>query len=170
MTIIAMIAAAAENGVIGMANKLPWDIKSEWQYFKRTTKHKPVIEGRLTFESRGAVPFKDRPNIVITRNTDYKAEGVIVTQTLEKAIAIAHKIAVETNQDEIMIGGGAEIYRQALPLADRLYLTEIHLKPEGDTTFPAFDRNEWTETKSEFHPALPGETADYTIRVFDRKK
>jgi dihydrofolate reductase len=170
MTIIAMIAAAAENGVIGNNNKLPWEIKSEWQYFKRMTKFKPVIEGRLTFESRGKVPFKDRPNIVVTRNADYKADGVIITTTLEKAIDIAKNIAIETNQSEIMISGGAEIYRQGLPLADRLYLTEIHLKPEGDTAFPAFDRTEWMETKSEFHKALPGESADYTIRIFDRKR
>ena len=167
---ISMIAAAAENGIIGKDNELPWRIKSEWQYFLNTTRHKPVIEGRLTFESRGAVPFKDRPNIVITRKPDYKAEGVIVTSTLEKAIDIAKKIAAETGQDEIMIGGGAEIYKLALPLADRLYLTEIHLKPEGDTKFPDFDHSEWTETKREFHQAKPGETADYTITVLDRKR
>jgi dihydrofolate reductase len=167
---LCLIAAAAENGAIGKDNKLPWEIKSEWQYFKRMTKHKPVIEGRLTFESRGKVPFKDRPNIVITRQPGYEAEGVILTDSLEKAIGIAKEIAAKDGQEEIMIGGGAEIYKLALPLADRLYLTEIHLKPEGDTFFPPFDRAAWVETKNEFHKAQPGETADYTIRVFDRKK
>jgi len=166
---IAMIAAAAENGVIGKDNDLPWRIKSDWQYFVRMTKHKPVIMGRKTFESLKA-PLKDRTNIVITRDASYSRPGIIVATTLEKAFDIARKIAAETAQDEIMVAGGAEIYKLALPLADRLYLTEIHLKPEGDTKFPAFDRKEWVETKSEFHEAKPGETADYTIRVFDRKK
>nr|AIA18609.1 Dihydrofolate reductase [uncultured bacterium] len=164
-----MIAAVAENGVIGKDNKLPWHIKSEWQYFMRMTRHKPVIMGRLTFESLGA-PLKDRANIIVTRNAGYKHEGIIVTATLEKALDIARKIAAETRQDEIMIGGGAEIYRLALPLADTLYLTEIHLKPEGDTKFPAFDRSGWVETKREFHKAQAGETADYTIIVLERKK
>ena len=165
-----MIAAAAENGIIGKDNQLPWRIKSELQYFLRMIKHKPVIEGRLTFESHGGAPLKNSTNIVVTRNAAYKHDGIIVTTTLERAIDIAKKIAAETGQDEIMIGGGAEIYKLALPLADRLYLTEIHLKPEGDTKFPDFDRKDWVETKSEFHKALPGETADYTIKVFDRKK
>ena len=164
---ISLIAAIAENGVIGKDNQLPWRIKGEWQYFARMTKHKPIIMGRKTFESVSG-PLKDRANIVITHDANYKHEGVIVTTTLEKALDIARKIAVETGQDEIMIGGGAEIYRLALPRADRLYLTEIHLKPDGDTKFPAFDRNDWTETKREFHKAAAGETADYTITVLER--
>lgn len=166
---IALIAAVAENGIIGQDNKLPWHIKSEWQYFIRMTKHKPIIMGRLTFESLGE-PLKDRANIIVTRNAGYKHPGIIVTTTLAKALDIAKKIAAETGQDEIMIGGGAEIYKLALPLADRLYLTEIHMKPEGDTKFPAFDRSEWVETKREFHKAQAGESADYTITVLDRKK
>jgi dihydrofolate reductase len=167
--IIALIAAVAENGVIGSNNELPWRIKSEFAYFVRMTKHKPIIMGRKTFESLGG-PLKDRTNIIVTRDASYTRSGITVAATLGKAIDIARKIAAKTGQDEIMIGGGAEIYKQALPLANRLYLTGIHLNPTGDTKFPAFDRNEWTETKSEFHAAKPGETADYTIRVFDRKK
>ena len=166
---IAMIAAAAENGVIGKDNKLPWSIKSEFAYFVRMTKHKPIIWGRKTFESLDG-PLKDRTNIVITRDAAYTRPGIIATTTLDKALDIARKVAAETGQDEIMIGGGAEIYKLVLPLADRLYLTEVHLKPEGDASFPAFDRKDWTETKREFHKAQPGETADYTIMIFDRKK
>ena len=165
---IALIAAVAENGVIGKDNELPWRIKSEWQYFVRMTKRKPVVMGRKTFESIGA-PLKDRANIIITRDAEYMREGIIVTTTLDKALDIARKIAAETGQDEIMIGGGAEIYKLSLPIADRLYLTEIHLKPDGDTLFPAFDRKDWTETKREFHKAEAGESADYTITVLDRK-
>lgn len=166
---VSLIAAVAENGIIGKDNQLPWHIKSEFAYFVRMTKHKPIIMGRKSFESLGA-PLKDRSNILVTRDAKYTRPGFIVTTTIEKALDIAKTIAAETRQDEIMIGGGAEIYRLALPLADRLYLTEIHLKPEGDTKFPAFDRNDWVETKREFHRALPGETADYTITVLERKK
>ncbi|MDE2336340.1 MAG: dihydrofolate reductase, partial [Alphaproteobacteria bacterium] len=156
---ICMIAAAAENGVIGRDNKLPWKIKSEWQYFLDTSKGKPVIEGRLTFEAHGGKPFTHSPDIVITRNKNYAAKGAILVHTLEEAIDRARGIAAETGADEIMIGGGAEIYRLGLPLAARLYLTEIHANPEGDAHFPAFDRAGWTETKSEFHKAQAGESA-----------
>lgn len=166
---ICLIAAAAENGVIGMNNKLPWHIRSEWAYFIRMTKFKPVVMGRKTFESLGA-PLKDRPNIIVTRNASYRHPGIIVTTTLEKGIEIADKIAAETKCDEIMIGGGEEIYRLSLPLADRIYLTEVHMKPEGDAFFPALDKKEWTETKREFHKAQPGESADYTITVRERKR
>jgi len=165
---IALIAAVAENGVIGRDNRLPGHIKSQWHDFVRMTRHRPVIMGRRTFESLGA-PLKERPNIVVTRDAGYKRDGIIVAASLDKALGIAKKIAAETGQDEIMIGGGAEIYRLALPLADRLYLTEINLKPEGDTKFPAFDRAEWLETKREFHKARAGESADYTITVLERK-
>ncbi len=127
---------------------------------------KPVIFGRKTFETLPGGPLKNRPNIVITRDASYSHPGATVTTSLDKALDIAR----EAGAAEIMVAGGAEIYKLALPVADRLYLNEIHLKPAGDTTFPAFDRNDWIETKSEFHKAQPGETADYTIRVFERKK
>ena len=169
MTKICPIVAVAENGVIGKDNKLPWRIKSETAYFARMTKHKPLIMGRKTFESLGA-PLPERANIIVTRDASYKKEGIIVTTTLARALDIAARIAKETGQEEIMIGGGTEIYKLALPLSDRLYLTEIHLKPEGDTWFPDFDRSQWVETKREFHKALAGETADYTITVLERKK
>lgn len=166
---ISSIAAIAENGVIGQGNQLPWHIKSEWQYFMRMTRHKPIIMGRKTFESLGA-PLKDRTNIIVTRDVGYQRPGIIVTTSLEKALDIAKKVAAETGQDEIMIGGGAEIYALAMPLVDRLYLTTVHLKPDGDTKFPDFNRRDWVETKREFHKALDGETADYTIVVLERKK
>lgn len=165
---ISLIAAVAENGVIGTGRDLPWHIESELRYFMRMTKHKSYISGRRTFETLEA-PLKDRANIVITRNASYTRPGIIVATSLDKAIDIAKIIAAETKADEIMIGGGAEIFALALPLADRFYLTEIHAKPEGVTVFPAFDRNEWMETKREFHKAQPGESADYTITVLERK-
>lgn len=160
---IALIAAVAENGVIGNAGDLPWHIKSEWQYFVRQTKGKPVIMGRKTFESLDA-PLKDRANIVITRDKNYSPAGVSIVHSLKEALDSA------CGAEEIMVIGGAEIYAQALPLAQRLYLTEVHLQPKGDTRFPAFDRGEWVETKREFHAAQSGETCDYTITVLERRR
>jgi dihydrofolate reductase len=169
-TKISLIAAVAENGIIGNGNRLPWRIQGDMMFFKQITLAKPIIMGRKTFDSLGGRPLKDRLNIVVTRNTDYKAEGAIVTTTVEKAFDIGRKIAAETGKDEVMVIGGAEIYRLALPMADRLYLTEIHMQPEGDTKFPDFDRSEWVETKRDFHKAQKGESADYTITVLERKK
>lgn len=166
---ICLIAAVAENGVIGAGNDLPWKIKSEFAYFFRMTRGKPLIMGRKTYESVNG-PLKDRPNIVVTRDAGYAAPaGVTVVPNLEDGITAAQALAAEAGLDEIMVGGGADIYRQSLPLADRLYLTEIHLTPKGDTLFPPFDRAQWIETKREFHSAKAGESADYTITVLDRK-
>lgn len=164
---ISLIAAIADNGIIGRENELPWRIKSELQYFRRTTKGKPIVMGRKSFESLGK-PLLDRTNIIISRNPDYAVEGCVTVTSLDEGLAIARDVATRDGVDEIFIGGGAEIYRQTIPLADFLYLTEVHLKPEGDTTFPAFARDEWREVKREFHAAQEGESASYTITVLER--
>lgn len=169
MTKIALIAAVADNGVIGNEKEMVWHIKSEFQYFKKTTIGHPVIHGRKSFEALGK-PLPKRANIVVTRDKGYKAEGVTVVHTLEEALNLAKDIARKDGVDEVFVCGGAEIYKMALPLADRFYLTEVHMKPDGITKFPAFDRHEWVETKREFHKALEGESADYTITVLERKK
>lgn len=164
---ISLIAAVAENGVIGKEGGMPWHIKSELQYFRRTTAGKPIVMGRKSFESLGK-PLPDRTNIIISRNPDYRIDGCIIVATLDEGLAAARDVAARDSIDEIFIGGGAEIYRQTLPLADRLYLTEVHMKPEGDTLFPDFDRAAWREVKREFHAAKEGESADYTITVLER--
>lgn len=164
---ISLIAAVARNGIIGSNKDLPWRIKSEMQYFKRTTIGKPIVMGRKSLESLGK-PLPGRANIVITRNPDFYVEGCIIVPSLQAGLDAARDIALRDGIDEIFIGGGADIYRQTLPLAQKLYLTEVHLEPEGDTSFPDFDRSAWQETKREFHAALPGETADYTITVLER--
>jgi dihydrofolate reductase len=165
---VSLIAAVAENGVIGRDGQLPWHIKSEFQYFKNTTIGHPIVMGRRSFESLGK-PLPKRANIVVTRDKNFRAEGALVLHTLEEGLAAARAIAEHEGVDEVFIGGGSDIYRLTLPEADRLYLTEVHLKPEGDTLFPAFDREEWREVKREFHKAKEGETADYTITVLERK-
>jgi dihydrofolate reductase len=164
---ISLIAAVAENGVIGRAGGMPWHIKSELQYFKTTTKGRPIVMGRKSLEALGK-PLPGRANIIISRNPDYRPEGCFAATTIDDGLATARQLAARDGVDEIFIGGGAEIYRQTLPLADRLYLTEIHLTPEGDTLFPAFDRSAWREVKREFHAAKDGESADYTITVLER--
>jgi dihydrofolate reductase len=164
---ISLIAAVAENGVIGAAGGMPWHIKSELQYFKATTKGHPIVMGRKSLEALGK-PLPGRANIIISRNPDYHPAGCLSATSIEDGIAAAREVAARDGVDEIFIGGGAEIYRQTLPLADRLYLTEVHMTPEGDTRFPAFDRAEWQEVKREFHAAKEGENADYTITVLER--
>lgn len=171
---VSLIAAVAENGVIGNAKSghhysLPWDIKSEFQYFRKTTTGKPIIFGRKTLESLGGKPLPKRLNIIVTRDTSYTLDGAVVAHSVDDAIRLAKDAAAKDGIDEIFVGGGAEIYKLALPSADRLYLTEIHLKPEGDTVFPPFARDEWNEVKREFHKAKEGESADYTITVLERK-
>jgi dihydrofolate reductase len=128
---LALIAARARNGVIGLDNRMPWHLPEDLAYFKRVTLGKPVVMGRKTFESIGR-PLPGRLNIVVTRNPDWQAAGVQVAHSLDAALALAAAAAPE----EIMLIGGAELYRQALPQADVLYLTEIDAEFAGDAFFP----------------------------------
>ena len=130
---ISLIVAHDENRVIGYENDMPWHLPGDLAYFKRTTMGKPIIMGRKTFESIGrALP--GRLNIVITRNSDYAAEGITTVSNLSQAIELAKK-----EHAEIMIIGGGQIFVEALPLAERLYITEIHHQFPGDTYFPAYE-------------------------------
>lgn len=138
---ISIIVAIAENGIIGDKNALLWNIKEDMRRFRTTTTGHPVIMGRKTFESIGR-PLPKRTNVVITRG-DNTFEGCEVAHSLEEAVAIFPK------EEEIFIIGGAQIYAQALPIADRLYLTIVHRDYEGDTAFPKFDMAEWREISRE---------------------
>ncbi|MDR7088279.1 dihydrofolate reductase [Cellvibrio fibrivorans] len=142
---LAIIVAAARNGVIGCNNQLPWHLPQDLKYFKAVTLGKPVIMGRKTYESIGK-PLPGRTNIVITRNKDWvAAEGVIVTNSLEQALLEAQKVRGSTvsDLDEVMVIGGAEIYRSALQFADRIYLTRVDVEPQGDAFFEALDEAKW---------------------------
>uniref|UniRef100_A0A2A4YRR6 Dihydrofolate reductase n=1 Tax=OCS116 cluster bacterium TaxID=2030921 RepID=A0A2A4YRR6_9PROT len=164
---ISMIAAVAKNGVIGLDNKMPWHISGDLKYFKAKTMGKPMIMGRNTFESMGKLP--GRTSIVISRNVDYVAgEGVIVVTSLDEAITFAKEIAARDGQDEVMIVGGAQIYKLALSHADRLYLTEVDIEPKGDAYFPKFDRTAWTETSREPITASAKDESDYVFVALDR--
>ncbi len=141
MTIpVSLIAAHADNRVIGDGNKMLWHIPEDFKYFKATTMGKPIIMGRKTFDSIGR-PLPGRPNIVITRNTCWKAEGVTTALSLDEAL----KMAETYGASEAMVIGGAQIYAQALPIATTLYLTHIHNVYTGDAVFPELDSTQWRE-------------------------
>ncbi len=140
--ILSVIVAVAQNGAIGCHNKLLWHISEDLQRFKRLTMGCPIIMGRKTFESIGR-PLPGRRNVVITRNSAYTAEGIEVVHSLEQALQ-----GVEESAEVFVIGGG-EIYREALPLAQRLYLTRVAQSPEGDTFFPEILQEEWREVARE---------------------
>jgi dihydrofolate reductase len=167
MVELAIIVAAAENGVIGRNNALPWHLSEDLKYFKRVTMGKPIVMGRKTFESIGR-PLPGRTNIVITRNAAYSAEGVKVVGTLEEALGLAEDIALIDGVDEAVVIGGAEIYATAIPMAARLYLTEVHAQVEGDAFLPAIDWTQWKEVGRQRHPALDPNPFDYSFVVYER--
>ena len=134
---LTLVAAMARGNVIGVANTLPWHLPEDLKHFKAVTLGKPVIMGRKTFDSIGR-PLPGRLNIVITRQSDWQHDGVSVAHSLEQALALA------ANVPEVCIIGGAELYRQALPLADRLCLTHIALDVAGDACFPAWSDEQWS--------------------------
>ncbi|SEA10098.1 dihydrofolate reductase [Microbulbifer marinus] len=165
---IALIAAVARNGAIGRDNELPWRLSGDLQFFKRTTLGKPVVMGRKTFESIGR-PLPGRSNIVISRNPDWCANGVESAPTLEAALQKAQQYAAEVAATEVMVIGGAQIYRQALPLAERLYVTEVDAEVDGDAFFPELD-DQWRESSRECYPASDRDEYSYCLVQYDRLK
>jgi dihydrofolate reductase len=136
--VISLIAAAAENNAIGKANAMLWHLPEDLKFFKNTTWGMPVIMGRKTFEAVGK-PLPGRTNIVITKNKEWSHAGTVVTDSIADAIHLAKA----TNAKEIFITGGAEIYKQTINMADKIYLTRIHTDIEGDAFFPEFDKTVW---------------------------
>jgi dihydrofolate reductase len=164
---IVFVVAIAENGVIGAGGAIPWRLKSDMQRFKALTIGKPVIMGRKTFESLRR-PLSNRTNIVITRDAAYRAPGAIVTISSADAGAVARGDALRRSAAEIVVIGGAEIYRQWLDRADRLEITEVHARPDGDTHFD-IDKARWDETSRVRHPAGPDDSADYSYVTYRRR-
>lgn len=164
---IALIAAYAQNLVVGIDNKLPWHLPEDLKYFKRITTGKAIVMGRKTYESIGR-PLPNRTNIVISRNPDFKADGVVVVPSIEAAIEHAENVNLINGEDEVMIIGGATIYEAALPQADRLYLTHVHAKVEGDAYFPKVDFTQFEEKGREDYQASETNPYDYSFVVYDR--
>ncbi|WP_299595030.1 dihydrofolate reductase [uncultured Microbulbifer sp.] len=165
---LAMIVAMARNRAIGRENTLPWRISGDLQFFKRTTMGKPIVMGRKTFESIGR-PLPGRPNIVITRNPQWGADGVTVVSSLASALDAASRDAGRDGADEVMVIGGAEIYRQAMPLAGRLYVTEVDAEVEGDAFFPSLDAS-WQEVSRDCYQASDNDEYNYCLVQYDRFK
>ena len=138
---VTLVAAVAENGVIGLGGKIPWHLPEDFAHFKRTTVGHTLVLGRTTHEGIGK-PLPDRTTIVLTRDPEWSAEGVLVARDFTQAMEIA-----DTLPGELMVGGGAAVYEAALPYADVQLISEVHQSPEGDTFYPAFDRDRWRETE-----------------------
>ena len=157
--LISLIAAIAENGVIGSGGELPWRVRADMQHFRSATMGKPVIVGRKTFRSLGR-PLDGRWLIVATRNKDFEADNVDVAHDLAEALQLAEIRAREHGADEICVAGGGEIYSAVMPCADRLSITHVKASPEGDTHFPAIDPKEWQEVARQPLERSDGDTAD----------
>ena len=164
--IISMVVAIGENRVIGRDGGLPWYIPGDLKMFKQLTMNKPIIMGRKTWESLGR-PLPGRPHVVITRDRTYKAADAHVVHDLDQALSVAHGMAVALEKEEIMIIGGAEIYRLAMTKADRLYLTEVEVSPHGDAFFPDFDVYQWKEISRAAFPSLDG-AASYSFVIKEK--
>jgi dihydrofolate reductase len=139
---VTLIAAVARNGVIGADGGIPWRVPGEQQVFKVATMGHTLLMGRATYDSIGR-PLPGRTTIVLTRDPEWRADGVLTAATLEEALGLA--------AGEVYVAGGASVYAQALPYADQQLISEIPLEPEGDTYYPAFDRDEWVEVGRESH-------------------
>jgi dihydrofolate reductase len=163
MSRTAFVVAVSRNGVIGRAGGLPWHISSDIKRFKAITMGKPLIMGRKTWESLPKKPLPGRPNIVITRQKNYRADGAIVVTDIPSAVAAAGEV------EEICVIGGGEIFDMFLDQTDRIYLTEVDLEVEGDTRFPAIDPGQWHETAREIHRRGANDSAGFVLRVLDRK-
>lgn len=165
---LALIVARADNGVIGRAGGLPWHLSGDLKFFKAQTLGKPVVMGRKTFQSIGK-PLPGRPNLVVTRDPGFRAEDVEVFADTEAALDRARALAAESGAQEVMIIGGGQIYEATLPRARRVYLTEVHARPQGDTIFPELDPAEWQEIRRDA-PVSGGEgQPDYSIVVLERR-
>lgn len=161
---ISLIVAASTNNVIGLQGDLPWRLSADLRRFKAITMGKPIVMGRLTYESIGR-PLPGRQNIVITRQPGYEAEGCDVVQSIDAAIDAAGEA------EEIMIIGGGDIYRQFLPRADRIYLTRVHADIEGDTHFPPLDdAGGWHLLDREEHTADDSGGYDFEFQTLERRR
>ncbi|WP_240032161.1 dihydrofolate reductase [Psychroflexus aestuariivivens] len=156
---VTMIAAAAENDALGKNNDLVWHLPDDFKRFKKITSHHHIIMGRKTFESFPK-PLPNRTHIVITRQKNYEKPGCIVVHSLEKALEFC------TSESEVFIIGGGEIYKQAMPFADKIELTRVHAEFEADTYFPKIDKSEWKLVNESFHAKDELHNYAFTYQTF----
>tara|TARA_Y100000385_G_scaffold271179_1_gene310909 strand:- start:152 stop:673 length:522 start_codon:yes stop_codon:yes gene_type:complete len=159
---VSIVVAVADNGVIGRGNALPWDLPDDLQHFKRTTMGRPIVMGRKTFESIGR-PLPGRLNIILTRDPSWTALGVSVASSIEQAIDLAEGQAFIDGADSVMVIGGAEVYRQALPFASRAFVTRVHGHVDGDAFFDLEELAAWREVTRERIPAGEHNSHDFSV-------
>lgn len=164
---ISLIAAVAEGGAIGRDGGMPWHLSSDLRHFKATTMGCPVVMGRKTYESIGR-PLPGRPNIVVTRNPEFSADGVEALSDLDEALDRAAALADETGAAEVFVIGGGMLYKAALSRTDRIYFTEIHARIDGDAHFPELDPREWHEISRERHEAGEKDDHPFSFVVLER--
>jgi dihydrofolate reductase len=164
---IVLLAAVADNGVIGRDNGLPFRQSSDLKRFKLLTMGKPVLMGRKTYLSIGK-PLPGRTNIVVSRNGDFAVPGIVATGNLDAALTTARGDALRRGANEIVVIGGTDIFAQTMALADRLEITHVHARPAGDTHFPPIDATVWRETARSEHPAGPKDEAAFSYATYVR--
>lgn len=164
---VSLIAAVAQNKVIGRNNDLPWHLPDDMKFFMETTRGHHVILGRKNYESLPLRyrPLPDRTSIVVTRQQNFKAAGCLVVNSIEAAL----KIAKDNGEGEAMVIGGSDIYSLSLPYSNRLYITEVHASPEGDVYFPDFNKDEWKEVSRVHHDADPRHAFSFDFVVYNRR-
>ena len=162
--IISAIVARAENHIIGKDNDLPWHLPGDLKWFKEKTLNRHIITGRRSFESIPN-PLPKRVNIVVTRDKSYYHSGAVITHSIDEAL----KYAYDEGETEVFILGGGKIYEQTMELWDKLYLTEVHARPEGDTKFPVVDESKYDLVFEERHEADEKNQYAYTFKIFNRK-
>jgi dihydrofolate reductase len=165
---LALVVAVAENGVIGRNGQLPWRIPGDLKHFKSVTMGKPVVMGRKTYDSIGK-PLPGRANIVLTRDKDWRADGVLVGHSLEEALRLADAEARKTGAAEIAVIGGSALFEETLPIAAKIELTEVHARPEGDTYFPEYERAAFRETRREGPQQSEKDDHAYSVVTLERK-
>ncbi len=157
---LSLIVAAADNGVIGRDGQLPWHLPNDLRRFKAITLGHAIIMGRITYESIGE-PLPGRRNIVLSRDPDYRAQGAEVARSLDDALTAA------TDGEQLFVIGGATLFAEALPIADRIYLTRVHAAVAGDVSFPRLDEQRWRLVSEEHHPADPEHRFAFSFRVYE---
>ncbi len=165
---IVIVAAVAENGVIGSTGGLPWRLRSDLRHFRALTLDKPIVMGRKTFLSLGR-PLDRRTNVVVSRDRAFAVPGAIVAPSFEAALTVARADARRRGTDAVMIVGGAEIYALALPVADRIEMTLVHATPAGEVWFPAFDREAWEEVARTEVAAGPADDSAHAFVRLERR-
>ncbi|MES1202105.1 MAG: dihydrofolate reductase [Pseudomonadota bacterium] len=167
---LTLVVAVGRNAAIGARGGLPWRLSSDMKRFRAATMGKPVLMGRKTWDSLPKKPLPGRANLVLSRDRAFRAEGGWTYSKLDALLAAGSAMAENAGVDEVCVIGGALLYAETLPLADRLVLTTVDLAPEADAYFPKLDAADWRQVSREDVPKGEGDDADFTVRVLERRR